>query len=129
MQGDGPPQLGPGTHDALRMVEHHLGAVVVEGDRENVSGRLGAEKSPEPYHCPCVRLPIATGNADAGEPISEPTRYPLTSLPEGVALPGIERDAEVLGEGEKRIEEGRIHASILGGGLGGSLLGKLGTNG
>ena len=65
---------------------------------------------------------VAARDADTRETIPEPTRYSLTRLPEGGGLPGIERDTEVLGKGEDRIEEGSVHPAILGGGLGGSLL-------
>jgi hypothetical protein len=98
------------------MVEHHLGPVVVEGDAQDIGGRLRAEESPQPDHGARVALAVAARHRDGAQAIAEATTCPLARLPERLTLPVVERDAEVLSEGEQRIEKGRVHGLIVGGG-------------
>ncbi len=81
------------------MVKNRLRAVVVESGGDDVRGPSPQSSGHRPTAAPANDFPLPRGNRDAGT-IAEVAIYGRAGRAEGIPLPVVQGEPEVLGEAE-----------------------------
>ena len=85
-------------HERLRMGEHDFRAFVIEGHGRDFMPPRASEEPPQAADGAGITLPVPTGDGHAAEAMREAPVLTLAGGPEGVALPVVEGNAELLSE-------------------------------